>query len=189
MAELREEVRTLRLEVDRLGDENRHLLEMVKGLEKDTYGNEDMRYEAGLEREESHVEPTEELDDKPEPSVEEYCDELGRERYMTEESCIGILIGIIAILKADTNGEAAGKVRKSGCLSRIGQLKNHRNPEISNRAQGILMRFSSYASGSGAGMPGGTSALSPLARKEQKATNPVSGWSGRGQHNPRKRKS
>ena len=133
MAELREEVRTLRLEVDRLGDENRHLLDMVKGLEKDTYGNEDMRYEAGLEREDSYVEPTEELDDKPEPSVEEYCDELGRERYMTEQRCTSILVGIIAIFKADKNGEAAGKVRKSGCLNRIEQLRNHRNAEISTR--------------------------------------------------------
>ena len=34
MAELRKEVSTLRLEVDRLGNENRHLLEMVEGLER-----------------------------------------------------------------------------------------------------------------------------------------------------------
>ena len=164
MAELREEVRTLRLEVDRLGDENRHLLDMVKGLEKDTYGNEDMRYEAGLEREDSHVEPTEELDDKPEPSVEEYCDELVRGRYeegydsVSEERCISVLVGIIAIIKADKNGEALGKIKKSGCLKKIRQLQDHSNDGIRYRAQGILMSFCSYAG------PGGTSGPSPPTR-------------------------
>ena len=147
MAELREVVRTLRLEVDRLGNENRHLLEMVEELEKETYGNEDMQDETGLEMEDSK----EELGDEHEPSVEEYCDELGRERYMTEQRCTSILVGIIAIFKADKNGEAAGKVRKSGCLNRIEQLRNHRNAEISTRAQEVLSRLFSEAGSSGDG--------------------------------------
>ena len=90
----------------------------------------------------------EELDDEPECSVEEYCDELGRERFMTEPRCISILNGFIAILKADKNGEAA-VVRKSGCLTRIKQLQNHRNAEISIRAQEVLSRLFSEAGSSG----------------------------------------
>ena len=88
------------------------------------------------------------MDDEPEYGVEEYCDELGRERFMTEPRCISILAGFIAILKADKNGEAA-VVRKSGCLTRIKQLQNHRNAEISIRAQEVLSRLFSEAGSSG----------------------------------------
>ena len=150
MGELREEVVTLKREVDRLCSENRHLLEMIEGLERD------MRDEVGLEMEE--------LDDEPEPSVEEYCDELGRLRYLSQQRLINILDGITAILEADKNGEAAGKIRKSGCLDIFGKLKKHSDAGISDRAQGILMRceiLQLYASGNGAGVPGGTGAPSP----------------------------
>ena len=150
MGELREEVVTLKREVDRLCSENRHLLEMIEGLERD------MRDEVGLEMEE--------LDDEPEPSVEEYCDELGRLRYLSQQRLINILDGITAILEADKNGEAAGKIRKSGCLDIFGKLKKHSDAGISDRAQGILTRceiLQLYASGNGAGAPGGTGAPSP----------------------------
>ena len=152
MAELREEVVTLRLEVDRLGSENRHLLEMMEELERD------MRDEAGLEVEDSK----EVLDDEPKPSVEEFCDELGQERHIPEQRCISILDGINAILQADKYGEAFGKIQQSGCLKKIGQLRNHRDEGISNSARGILMKFEvlqRYPP-----MPRGTSALSPSTR-------------------------
>ena len=169
MSELKNEIKTLRLEVDRLERQNQNLLESIRQLNweknvmKDT-GHEDRHQFV------DRIDDQEVLDDEPEPSVEEYCDELGRERYMTEHRCIGILVGIIAILKVDKNGEAAGKVRKSDCLNRIGQLQNHRNAEISTRAQEICSRLFSEE------------------QKEQKASNPVSRRSGRGQQNPRKTK-
>ena len=155
MVELREEVITLKREVDRLASENRHLLEMMEGLERD------MQDEAGLEMENSK----EELDDEPEPepSVEEYCDELGQERHIPEQRCISILDGIIAILDADKYGEAGGKIQESGCLKKIGQLRKHRDAGISNSARGILMRVEVLQRYYPA-MPRGTSALSPPTR-------------------------
>ena len=147
MAELREEVVALSLEVDRLGSENRHLLETLEGLERD------MRDE---------VDSKEELDDEPEPSVEEYCDELGQERHIPEQRCASILDGITAILQADKYGEAAGKIRESGCLKKIEQLRNHSDERISNSARGIMMRFEVlqlYPA-----MPRGTSTVSTSTR-------------------------
>ena len=91
-----------------------------------------------------------------------YCDELGRLRYISQQRLINILDGITAILEADKNGEAAGKIRKSGCLDIFGKLKKHSNTGISDRAQGILMRceiIQLYANV--AGVPGGTGAPSP----------------------------
>ena len=172
MSELENEIKTLRLEVHRLEKQNRNLLESMRQLNviKDT-GHEDRHQFVDPIDDQQEV-----LDDEPEPSVEEYCDELGRERYMTEHQCIGILVGIIAILKVDKNGEAAGKVRKSDCLNRIGQLRNHSNAEISNRAQEVCSRLFSDAGSSGE------------TKKDQKASNPVSRRSGRGQQNPRKTK-
>jgi hypothetical protein len=201
MAELKEEVIALKREVDRLGSENRHLLEMMEGLERD------MRDEAGFETDDSK----EELDDEPEPSVEEYCDELlgscratdkpGRERIISQERCISIMDGITAMLQLDKNGEAASKIRKSGCINIFEKLKKHSDAGISNRAQGILKRcetLQQYAGGNGAGgVPGGTSAPSPSsktrsreggakesgvskAKKDPRAIKPVSQRSGRG---------
>ena len=148
---------------------------------------------------------------EPEPSMEEYCDELGRERYISQERCISILDGITAILEADKNGEAAGKIRKSGCLNIIGKLQKHSDAGISNRGQGILKRceiLQQYAGagGNGAGgVPRGTSAPSPSsktrsreggakesgvskAKKDQRLNKSVSQRSGRGRHNPGKTK-
>ena len=173
MSELKNEFQTLRLEVDRLGRQNRNMVESMRQLnrEEDTgHEDEDLLDEARVEVKASRVESKEELDAEPEPSVEEYCDELVRGRYeegydsVSDERCISVLVGIITILNAHKNGEVIGKIKKSGCLNKIRQLQDHSNDGISYRAQIILMSFCSYASGNGAGVPGGTSGPSPPTR-------------------------
>ena len=175
MAELREEVRTLRLDVDRLRNENRHLLEVVERLEKD--GIKDPGHE------DRH-----EFDDPiDEQEVEDWCAVLDfptRDATERGEMIMG-LIQFAEFLAEENSDDAYTRMERCGGLAKLKQLRSHANELIRNKAQDILEILTS--SWTGSRESGATERDVAMVKKDQRATNPVSRRSGRGQHNSRKK--
>ena len=168
MAELREEVRTLRLDVDRLGNENRHLLEVVERLEK--VGIKDPGHEERHEFDDP-IDDQEELEESfDESKVEDWCALLDNPTRDTFEVVMMIqdLKKFSEFLAEDTSDDVTARVEMCGGLAKIKQLRTHANEPIRHRSEDILAILSS---------------------KTKMATKPVPRRNGRGQRNTRKTKS
>ena len=173
LAELREEVRTLRLEVDRLGNENRHLLEVVEVLEKDVTRHEDRQ----------------EVEDSVDgQEVEDWCALLD---YPTrnETECAEMITGlkqIAGFLVGENSDDVYTRIERCGGLSKIQQLRSHAHEHIRHRAKAIFEILTSRKTRSS--REGGAMERDvAMNKKDQRASNPVSRRGGRGQHDRRKK--
>ena len=173
MAELREEVRTLRLDVDRLRNENRHLLEVVERLEKDGIKDPGHEFDDPIDEQEMEVEDWCAMLDYPTSDV--------MERY----EMITSLTQFADFLAEDNSDEVGTRVEMCGGLAKIKKLRSHANETIRHRSDDVLSILSSKTRSREGGIKESDVAK---AKKEQSAIKPVSRRSGRGRHNPRKTK-
>ena len=133
---LKDEVRTLRLEVDKLGNENRHLLEMIKDLK------EEIDVDRVTRASSAHVTRPEadstSGDDQPEvdhAEIVQLCGELvaacqQRDATALQDALDGIATILTTAEKLDEVDKVATTLEECGGLHRIQHLQHHHQKAV-----------------------------------------------------------
>ena len=129
--------------MDKLGNENRHLLEMSKDLKGEIDVERVLRQENDRRRVslESNTRVSPEATTRPE--VEQLCEELGWGAcsYDGDETVLSVLDAIANILATDKADKVAMMVEECGGLDKIEQLQSHSNELIYLKALNIIEKF------------------------------------------------
>ena len=146
VAEMREEVKTLRLEVDRLGNVNANLLEMIKDLKEEVDVDRVKRQGKDSRVSQEHVAKPEAdstssgIGPEVDRDVTVQCGRLVAACQQRDSAAVQDALDGIAIILA-TAGELSGVatiVEECGGLHRIEQLQRHDHEDVRSKAVQIL---------------------------------------------------